>query len=224
MRLNSNAGSNMKRTSQTKRVSEMKEGGFPGGKATSKVLSQSNVAADDEALISPKRRWHYRKLLALREAFLQRREGLVQEVAQPVPPYSMHMADSATDEFNQEMALSQLSTEQNALYEIEEALRRLQDGTYGLCELTGQRISEKRLKAVPWTRFTARAEKELEKQHALGSPHLGEISSVREPGEIRFAEQPEETEEGGETPMEELEKLAQAPLEDARPGEEEEEA
>jgi RNA polymerase-binding transcription factor DksA len=55
------------------------------------------------------------------------------------------------------------SFEQEALYEIDAALKRIEDGTYGICELTGKPIPWERLEAIPWTRFS------LEAQNQLGS-------------------------------------------------------
>lgn len=97
-------------------------------------------------------------------------------VAEPLERHSMHLADSATDEFDHELALSQLAAEQNALYEIESAIKRITDGTYGVCERSGQRIPGPRLKAIPWTRFVADVAAQLESareipRRRVGSPH-----------------------------------------------------
>jgi RNA polymerase-binding transcription factor DksA len=88
------------------------------------------------------------------------------------------MADAGTDHYDRDFALGMLSSEQDAVYEIEEALNRIRDGTYGVCELTGKRIPEARLEAIPWTRFTAEAEKELEKGGALKRARLGPRETV----------------------------------------------
>ena len=71
-----------------------------------------------------------------------------------------------------------LSSEQNALYEIEEALNRLRDSTYGICELTGKRISAGRLDAIPWTRFSAAAERQLEKDGVVRRARLGQRGNL----------------------------------------------
>jgi DnaK suppressor protein len=67
-------------------------------------------------------------------------------------------------------ALSLISSEQNALYEIDQALRRIRDGTYGICEATGKPIPEDRLNAVPWTRFTLEVEEQLERERQARRP------------------------------------------------------
>jgi RNA polymerase-binding transcription factor DksA len=71
-----------------------------------------------------------------------------------------------------------LSSEQDALYEIDEALNRIRDGRYGKCELTGKRIEAPRLEAIPWTRFSAAAERQLEREGALKRARLGPRETV----------------------------------------------
>src|SRR5206468_4518133 len=103
---------------------------------------------------------------------------LARDAAEERPTYSMHMADAGTDEFDRDFALSMMSSEQNALYEIEEAINRIRDGTYGICELTGKRIEPQRLEAIPWTRFSAEAEKQLEKEGGVARARLGPRQEV----------------------------------------------
>ncbi len=57
-------------------------------------------------------------------------------------------------------SLSQRDTE--VLKEIEDALKRIENGTYGICEWTGEEIPYERLKVIPWTRFTAKGAQEYE--------------------------------------------------------------
>jgi len=111
----------------------------------------------------------------------------------------MDEADSATDEFDHDLAWTQLSAEQNALYEVNNALQRILGGSYGLCEETGKAIPAARLRAIPWTRFTYAVEERLEKKGAVPRAGLNKAASVRGQGQIRFAPE-EETEEDGETP------------------------
>ncbi len=77
--------------------------------------------------------------------------------------YGQHMADAGTDTFDRDFALSLVSNEQEALYEIEEAIQRIFDGTYGTCEITGEAIDKERLLAVPFTRFSLQGQRELER-------------------------------------------------------------
>ncbi len=77
--------------------------------------------------------------------------------------YGQHMADAGTDTFDRDFALSLVSSEQEALAEIEAAINRIYDGTYGICEITGKPISKERLGAVPFTRYSTEAQKDLER-------------------------------------------------------------
>tara|TARA_R100000027_G_scaffold67753_2_gene68560 strand:+ start:1706 stop:2641 length:936 start_codon:yes stop_codon:yes gene_type:complete len=77
--------------------------------------------------------------------------------------YGQHMADAGTDSFDRDFALSMVSSEQEALYEIDEAIRRIRDGSYGVCEITGKPISRDRLRAVPFTRYSVEGQMEVER-------------------------------------------------------------
>jgi RNA polymerase-binding transcription factor DksA len=98
------------------------------------------------------------------------------EAREETPNYSMHMADAATDSFDRDLVLGLASFEQEGLYEIDAALKRIEDGTYGICELTGKPIPWERLKAIPWTRFSLEAEKQLEGHK---HPHIGRLGTVQ---------------------------------------------
>ena len=63
--------------------------------------------------------------------------------------YSFHMADMASDNYEREFSLGRASDEQNLLYAIDEALKRVEDGTYGSCIQCGKQITKKRLDAIP---------------------------------------------------------------------------
>jgi DnaK suppressor protein len=122
----------------------------------------------------------YERLSVLRDRFLAKREALARDVKEEQPAYSLHTADAGTDNYDRDWALSMLSQEQNALYEIEEAMNRIRKGTYGICELTSKPISAARLAAIPWTRFSADAERELEETGKIKRTHLGERRSLLE--------------------------------------------
>lgn len=77
--------------------------------------------------------------------------------------YGQHMADAGTDTFDRDFALSLVSSEQEALAEIEAAIKRIHDGTYGICEVTQKPIARERLLAVPFTRYSAEAQKQVER-------------------------------------------------------------
>ena len=77
--------------------------------------------------------------------------------------YSIHMADQGTDNFDREFALNLASGDQDLLYEIDEALVRIENKTYGMCEMTGQPIEKERLKVIPQTRYCVAAQSEMER-------------------------------------------------------------
>ncbi|HXT41758.1 MAG TPA: TraR/DksA family transcriptional regulator [Candidatus Angelobacter sp.] len=144
---------------------------------------------------------YYNTLLELRERLQSQMSGLAKESAEEMPGYSLHMADSGTDNFDRDFALSLLSSDQDAVYEIEEALKRIEKNTYGVCELTGKAIPKARLDAIPWTRFTVEAQAQLEKDGALRQRRLGALGSVDSAG----ASEVEEDDEVEEKPAKEKE-------------------
>lgn len=77
--------------------------------------------------------------------------------------YSLHMADQGTDNYDREFALNLASSEQDILYEIDEAIRRIDAGTYGICEMSGEPIERARLKALPHARYSVAAQSEMER-------------------------------------------------------------
>jgi len=125
---------------------------------------------------------YYQHLVELRDQLRSQMDGLAQESAQELAGYSLHMADSGTDNFDRDFALSLLSSDQDAIYEIEEALKRIEKKTYGVCELTGKQIPRARLEAIPWTRFTVEAQAQLEKDGALKSRRLGQLGTIETSG------------------------------------------
>lgn len=123
----------------------------PKAAATPDVLG----SASRPVRIDPKWEKHYRRLTELRENLVNRLSDLSRDAISEQPSFSMHMADAGTDTYDRDLALGMLSSEQDAIYEVEEALDRITYGTYGICELTGKPIEAARLAAVPWTRFSS---------------------------------------------------------------------
>jgi RNA polymerase-binding transcription factor DksA len=173
--------------------------GKPLGQATAaSILGQAATKSknmDPAAKIKPDWQKYYKNLLDLRERLLNQMSGLAKESAEEMSSYSLHMADSGTDNFDRDFALSLLSSDQDAIYEIEEALKRIEKGTYGVCELTGKTIPKARLDAIPWTRFTVEAQAQLERDGALRSRKLGQLGTVDSSGGVEVAEEEDEPEE-----------------------------
>jgi DnaK suppressor protein len=160
------------------------------------ILGQPAGRAKHNGAVKVKAEWakFYERLLELRDQLVRQMSGLAKESAQEMAGYSLHMADSGTDNFDRDFALSLLSSDQDAIYEIEEALKRIEKNTYGVCELTAKPIPRSRLEAIPWTRFTVQAQAQLEKDGALRQRRLGALGSVDAVG-INEADDDDEPEE-----------------------------
>lgn len=76
--------------------------------------------------------------------------------------FRTHLADQASDTYDQEMEYNLLDTERQQIREIDDALQRIEDQTYGICELTGKQISKQRLLAMPWARYSLEAQRRAE--------------------------------------------------------------
>jgi len=96
--------------------------------------------------------------------------------------YGQHMADAGTDTFDRDFALSLVSSEQEALTEIDAAIKRIHDGSYGTCEITQKPIAKERLLAVPFTRYSAEAQKDLEKNRYRSRTAGGLFGELGEEG------------------------------------------
>jgi DnaK suppressor protein len=165
--------------------------------STSDILGRSSTQPN-RPKIAAKWSRHHRHLVELRDQLLQQAGKLAKEATEGTPTYSMHMADAGTDSFDRDFALSMLSSDQDALYEIEEAIKRIETGTFGVCELTGKAIPQTRLEAIPWARFSADAQRQLEREGALKRKQLSAFSALPS---AETAES-EETEEGAAEPGE----------------------
>lgn len=96
--------------------------------------------------------------------------------------YGQHMADAGTDTFDRDFALSLVSSEQEALTEIDAAIKRIHDGSYGTCEITQKPIAKERLLAVPFTRYSAEAQKDLERNRHRSRTQAGLFGELGEEG------------------------------------------
>ena len=146
-----------------------------------KLSKRADTENSTSGKVNPKWKWHCRILLGLRDRLLKARSEQLREAAKPLEFRAVDVADSAVDEFDHDLALGRLSAEQDALYEVEEAVRRIGDDAYGICEETGRPIEASRLKAVPWTRFSHDVEARLEKEGIIHRTRLGKVASIRKP-------------------------------------------
>src|SRR6201984_936 len=124
-----------------------------------------------ERRLDPFTRQQKEKLLQLRDAMVDSMAGVAQDTLRSraegseASAFGMHQADAGSDAYDRDFALSLLSQEQDALYEIDQALKRIELGTYGVCEMSGKQIPRARLEAIPFARFTVECQSQLEKQN-----------------------------------------------------------
>lgn len=77
--------------------------------------------------------------------------------------YSQHQADEGTDDFNRTISLQVSNEELQVLRQIERALEKIDESTYGICDVTGEEIPLKRLEAIPYANMTVKAQERFEK-------------------------------------------------------------
>jgi DnaK suppressor protein len=141
-----------------------------GGKPNQTLTIIGNHTKPKERRLDPFTRGQKEKLLQLRDAMVDSMAGVAQDTLRAraegseASAFGMHQADAGSDAYDRDFALSLLSQEQDALYEIDEALKRIDLGTYGKCEMSGKPILRARLEAIPFARFTVECQSQLEKQ------------------------------------------------------------
>lgn len=86
------------------------------------------------------------------------------EAAGDLSAYSLHMADMATDNYDREFSLGLADNEQKILNRIDQALEKIENNTFGLCELCAKKISKMRLKAVPYAELCVPCQEKQEKK------------------------------------------------------------
>jgi DnaK suppressor protein len=130
----------------------------------------SKKEADADARLTPFLRKQKERLLHLRDNILDSMNGVAKDTLRAraegseASAFGMHQADAGSDAYDRDFALSLLSQEQDALYEIEQALKRIEQGTYGVCEMSGKAIAHARLEAIPFARYTVECQAQIEKQ------------------------------------------------------------
>jgi RNA polymerase-binding transcription factor DksA len=140
--------------------------------------------------VPEKFRRYYKLLLDLRASLTEGIERHSEETlkrsakddAGDLSAYGQHMADAGTDTFDRDFALSMVASEQEALSEIDAAIKRIHDGTYGVCEITQKPIAKERLLAVPFTRYSAEAQKDLERNRHRSRTQAGLFGEMGEEG------------------------------------------
>lgn len=115
----------------------------------------------------------YKKaLIKLREKIMGDVRALMRDTLEKSPKeasgdlsgYTFHMADVASDTFEREFSLDLAGNEQKILYQIDEALKRIETGEYGICLMCEERITKQRLKAIPYAQYCIKCQEEREKK------------------------------------------------------------
>ncbi|MBL8990759.1 MAG: TraR/DksA C4-type zinc finger protein, partial [Phycisphaerae bacterium] len=75
-----------------------------------------------------------------------------------------HIAEQGSEAYEQSLALDLASVDRTLIREIDDALKRIDDGTFGICQLSGKPISKERLEELPWTRYSIEAAREHERR------------------------------------------------------------
>ena len=159
--------STAKTAKRSPKVSKAKEA---ISRSPAKLLGRNNSDKKQKKL-DPFVRKQKEKLLQLRDAMVDSMAGVAQDTLRAraegseASAFGMHQADAGSDAYDRDFALSLLSQEQDALYEIDQALKRIELGTYGTCEMSGKSIPRARLEAIPFARFTVECQSQLEKQN-----------------------------------------------------------
>src|SRR6266478_6378219 len=104
-----------------------------------------------------------KRLEDMRDHLIHSLKGSTAEVKTPDEStgYSQHQADQGTDDFDRTISLEVTSREYSLLKQIDRALEKITDGTYGICDITGEEIPVARLEAVPYATMTVKAQEQI---------------------------------------------------------------
>jgi DnaK suppressor protein len=114
------------------------------------------------------------RLIELRDELIEAMDGVAKETIRSraegseASAFGQHQADAGSDAYDRDFALQLLSKEQDALYEIEEALRRIELGSYGICEMSNKTIPQIRMEALPFARYTVECQADFERTNPRG--------------------------------------------------------
>lgn len=106
-----------------------------------------------------------KRLEDMRKQLTHSLKGSTAEVKKPdeATGYSQHQADQGTDDFDRTISLEVTSKEYAILRQIDRAFEKIDDNTYGVCDITGEDIPIARLEAIPYATMTVKAQEKFEK-------------------------------------------------------------
>lgn len=148
------------------------------------VWKAPGAEGETEFKIDPKAKLPKKDLDKYREILLRKRAELLGDISTiedealrtnsgSLSTLPQHMAEQGSDTYDQHLSLDLAQVDRNLLREIDDALERIREGTYGICMKTGKRISAERLAELPWARYSIEAARELERR-----PHIVSSSSA----------------------------------------------
>jgi RNA polymerase-binding protein DksA len=126
-----------------------------------------------------KNKFNKKELVEFKKIILKRKEEILEgikhisddtlhksqkEAAGDISGYTYHMADVATDTYDREFSLGLATNERKILYELDDALKKIDEGTFGICEDCRRLITKTRLKAVPFARLCVKCQEKREKK------------------------------------------------------------
>ena len=126
-----------------------------------------------------KKKFSKKDLLYFKKLALKRKEEIIDQInhisedtlkksqkdaAGDISGYTYHMADIATDTYDREFSIGLASNERKLIYEIDDAVKKIEDGTYGICEECKNLITKTRLKAIPYARLCLKCQEKTEKK------------------------------------------------------------
>lgn len=142
--------------------------------------ASANSALDDGSRKPTKSPFRKRELDKFREVLLQKRSALIGDIStleaealnlgrDERSHTPQHMAEQGSDSAEQTLALGLAAADRKLIREIDDAIKRIDEGRYGLCEMTGRPIRVERLRELPWARYSIDAARELERRSNPGS-------------------------------------------------------
>lgn len=129
---------------------------------------------EERPVVSGKSPFGKRELAHFRQILVRKRAELVGDVSQMenealqgnsgATSVPQHMAEQGSDTYDQSLALDIAAADRKLIKEIDDAIKRIDTGTFGICELTGKPIKIERLEELPWARYSIEAARELERR------------------------------------------------------------
>lgn len=133
------------------------------------LVRDENAVRLKKSPLSKKQLQDFRELLVIKRGQLignvnaMESEALTGGGSGSLSHLPQHMADAGTDTFDQSLALDLAAQQRGVLKEIDAAIKRIDENTFGICELLGSPIDIERLNAEPWTRYSIEAKREIER-------------------------------------------------------------